>query len=54
LRIKIINAKPGMPIASPTLLESSSSLAIFKKKLNIALPKSSADRPKAKKSIVKK
>ena len=54
LRIKIINAKPGMPIASPTLLESSSSLAIFKKKLNIALPQSSADRPQAKKSIVKK
>ena len=54
LRIKISNAKPGMPIARPTLLESSSSLAIFKKKLNIALPKSSADRPKAKKSIVKK
>jgi hypothetical protein len=43
-----------MHIARPTLLESSSSLAIFKKKLNIALPKSSADRPKAKKSIVKK
>jgi hypothetical protein len=54
LRMKISNAKPGMPIARPTLLESSSSLAIFKKKLNIALPKRSADRPKAKKSIVKK
>ena len=51
LRIKISNAKPGIPIARPTLLESSSSLAIFKKKLNIALPKSSADRPKAKKVL---
>tara|TARA_B100001564_G_C20652933_1_gene677739 strand:- start:215 stop:463 length:249 start_codon:yes stop_codon:yes gene_type:complete len=54
LRIKISNAKPGIPIARPTLLESSLSLAIFKKKLNMALPKSRADRPKAKKSIVKK
>ena len=54
LRIKISNAKPRIPIARPTFLESSSSLAIFKKKPNIALPKNKVDRPKAKKSIVKK
>tara|TARA_B100001057_G_scaffold4283_1_gene3865 strand:+ start:2984 stop:3232 length:249 start_codon:yes stop_codon:yes gene_type:complete len=54
LRIKISNTKPGIPIARPTLLESSSSLAIFKKKENIALPKNRADRPKAKKITEKK
>ena len=54
LRIKINNAKPGMPIARPTLLESPSSLAIFKKKVIIALLKNRADRPKVKKINAKK
>ena len=54
LRIKISNAKPGIPIARPTLLESASSLAIFKKKVNIDLPKNSANRPRVKKITVKK
>jgi hypothetical protein len=54
LRIKISNAKPGIANARPTLLESPLSLAIFKKKVNIALLKNRAARLKAKKTTVKK
>ena len=43
-----------MPIARPTLLESPSSLAIFKKKVIIALLKNRADRPKVKKINARK
>ena len=43
-----------MPIARPTLLESSLSLAIFKKKVIIPLLKNRADRPEVKKITAKK